>query len=227
MPDVAGDRRLSTRVSLAATVVVLLATNIVGNLLGSAAHLAVGLVMVVTLLAVARARGLTIDDLGLRWSAPPVALRWATAIAVLATALYLVTYAVPALRPLQSSDLTRILVLIPLGTAIPEELAFRGVLLSLASARYGRRTGVLLSCALFALWHVLPALGGSAANQTVRATIGTSLAADAARVAGTLLVTFLAGLLFAGLRLRSSSLLAPVLAHSTINGVGVLISGIL
>src|SRR6478672_4283768 len=63
--------------------------------------------------------------------------------------------------------LVQALVVIPLGTVIPEEFAFRGVLWGLLHRRSGRWTATLVSSALFGLWHVAPALGGGSANQAV------------------------------------------------------------
>ena len=50
-------------------------------------------------------------------------------------------------------------VLIPLGTVLFEEVAFRGVLWALLRRWRGTRTATAVSSALFGLWHVLPSLG--------------------------------------------------------------------
>ena len=47
-----------------------------------------------------------------------------------------------------------VLVAIPLGTVLPEELAFRGLLLSLLERRWSVPAATLLSSVLFGLWHV-------------------------------------------------------------------------
>ncbi len=110
---------------------------------------------------------------------------------------------------------------IPVGTAFPEELAFRGVLLALLLRLTTRRGAVLTSSVLFGLWHVLPALGGSKANQVVEDALGSGTAADVARVVGTVLLTALAGVAFAEARLRTCSLLTAALGHWAANGIGV------
>jgi len=115
-------------------------------------------------------------------------------------------------------------VVIPLGTVLPEELAFRGVLLALLGRRYGVRAGTLLSSGLFGLWHVLPSLGGGVANATIAGVVGADAAGSAVRVVVTVLFTSLAGMVLCWLRLRSGSLLAPVLAHWTVNGLGVIVA---
>ena len=70
------------------------------------------------------------------------------------------------------------LVRIPLGTAVLEEVAFRGVLPGLVGGGWWRAT--LVSSGLFGLWHVLPSTAMSA-NAGVEAALGGwGLAAQAA-----------------------------------------------
>jgi membrane protease YdiL (CAAX protease family) len=114
------------------------------------------------------------------------------------------------------------LVVIPLGTVLAEELAFRGLLLPLLGRRYGVPTGALLSSALFGLWHVLAALGGGPANAAIAELVGGDAAGTMLRVVITVLFTSAAGVVLCWLRLRSGSLLAPVLAHWAVNGLGVI-----
>ena len=45
-------------------------------------------------------------------------------------------------------------------------------------------------------------------------------------MAGTVLVTFVAGLVFCWLRFRSRSLVAPILAHLSTNGVALVVAWI-
>jgi uncharacterized protein len=75
---------------------------------------------------------------------------------------------------------------------------------------------VLGSSLLFGAWHVLPTIahyrGNPASALVADAGTGQRLA-----VLATMLSTTAAGGVFAWLRLRSSSLLAPVLAHAAVN----------
>ena len=114
------------------------------------------------------------------------------------------------------------LVVIPLGTVIPEEFAFRGVLWGLLRRRSGRWTATVVSSVLFGFWHVAPALAGGAANQAVDEAVGGGPLGVLVRVAGTVLFTAAAGVVFCELRVRSGSLLAPMLAHWSVNGLGVI-----
>ncbi|MDM4139988.1 CPBP family intramembrane glutamic endopeptidase [Mycobacterium sp. FLAC0960] len=95
-----------------------------------------------------------------------------------------------------------LLLRIPVGTVWSEESAYRGALAAAGSAAFGARGGRLLQATAFGLSHVADA----------RAT-GEPLA-------GTVLVTGIAGWLFGWLADRSGSLAAPLLAHLAINEAG-------
>ena len=209
-----------------------LAAGLVVDRAVGGAHLAVGLVLAACLLAVARACGLTAADLGLARSAWPAGLRWGAAAAALVGAAYAVAYLLAPVRQalpeaeggLGRAVLWTVLVVIPLGTVVPEELAFRGLLLAQLGRRRGVLAATLLSSGLFGLWHVLPSLGGGAANAAIADVVGGDAAGTALRVAVTVVSTSVAGVVLCWLRLRSGSLLAPILAHWTVNGLGVIVA---
>jgi uncharacterized protein len=215
-------------------VLAILAAALVVDRAVGGAHLAVGLGLAACLLAVARAAGLTAAELGLARSAWPAGLRWGGAAAALVGAAYAVAYLlVPVRQALPDGEgglgraaLWTVLVVIPLGTVLPEELAFRGLLLALFGRRYGLLAGVLLSSGLFGLWHVLPSLGGGTANATMASVVGADAAGAVVRVAVTVVFTSLAGVVLCWLRLRSGSLLAPILVHWTVNGLGVIVAAL-
>jgi membrane protease YdiL (CAAX protease family) len=107
--------------------------------------------------------------------------------------------------------LVEVLVRIPLATALGEEVIFRAVLLGLLLRRFAVGRAVLLSALVFGLWHIAPTLvEGEGANAEPAAAFGA--------VAGAVAATIGAGVAFAWLRLRSGSILAPVLVHWAING---------
>jgi len=108
-------------------------------------------------------------------------------------------------------------------TAIPEEFAFRGVLLGSALQLWGAWRASLVSSALFGLWHIEPTLHTMSGNAAVGGT-SSSTAEQVLVVVGAVVVTFTAGLAFCWLRLRSESLLAPVLAHLATNGLGLVVA---
>ena len=199
---------------------------------GFGAHVAVGLGLAACLLVIARVQGLTAADLGLAWSTWPVGLRWGTAAAMLVGAAYALAYLIaPVRQALPESDgeigraaLWAVLVVIPLGTVLPEELAFRGLVLALLGRRYGALSGTLLSSGLFGLWHIAASLGGGPANAAIVGVVGGDAAGTVTRVIATVVFTTLGGVVLCWLRLRSNSLLAPVLAHWTVNALGVIVT---
>jgi membrane protease YdiL (CAAX protease family) len=107
--------------------------------------------------------------------------------------------------------LWRALVVIPVGTVVLEELAFRGVLLGLLQRITTTARAVAVSSVLFGLWHVPGVVSGRAADDSVAVVAAVAL--------GTVAATTIAGALFTWLRLRSGSLVAPVLAHIGTNSV--------
>lgn len=111
------------------------------------------------------------------------------------------------------------LVRIPLGTAVFEEAVFRGALFGLFLRRMSPLGAAAASSFLFGLWHVLPAIDRWRINH--RAERATSLEALRA-AAGAVAATSIAGFGFSWLRLRARSLLAPILAHASTNGLGYL-----
>jgi membrane protease YdiL (CAAX protease family) len=112
---------------------------------------------------------------------------------------------------------------IVLLTAIPEEFAFRGVLLGSALRLWGPWRASLVTSALFGLWHIAPTLHTMSDNSAVR-VVSASIAGQVLVVTGSIGVTFVAGLVFCWLRLRSRSLIAPVMAHVATNGLALAVA---
>lgn len=207
-----------------------LAANLLVDAAVPGAHLAAGLGLAACLAAIARAGGLAAADLGLARSTWDTGLRWGAAAAALVGAGYALAWLAPGVRQaLPEGDgapgrvALTVLVVIPLGTVLPEEFAFRGLLLPLLARGRGMTAATWLSSGLFGLWHVLPSLGGGAANAAIAGTVGGDTAGTVARVIATVCFTSLAGVVLCWLRLRSGSLVAPLLAHWTVNGLGVIV----
>ncbi|MGQ0678595.1 MAG: lysostaphin resistance A-like protein [Actinomycetota bacterium] len=111
-----------------------------------------------------------------------------------------------------------VLVKIPLGTAVVEEVLFRGVLLGLLAPR-GTTQAVAFSSAVFGLWHVMPTIN------RVRAGNPRASAANCVRVvAAAVLLSTAAGVSFALLRMESGNLGVPVGFHAAINSGGALLA---
>jgi membrane protease YdiL (CAAX protease family) len=128
---------------------VALAANLLVNHAIPGAHVAAGLGLIACLVLLARAERLSAADLGLARSAWPAGLRWGAAAAVLVGAAYALGYLVTPVRQaipdgdggLGRAVLWTVLVVIPLGILLPEEFAFRGLLLALLGRRYGVLSG--------------------------------------------------------------------------------------
>ena len=219
--------------AIGSTIGVLATANVLAHRVVPRAAAAVAGGKVAGLAVIARGAGLTTAELGLdrhRWASGG---RWGAGAAGLVAAGYAVVLAVPTTRAAIPGSGTpwcraafRATVVIPLTTVLPEEFAFRGVLPALLTRRFGARPAGILTAGLFGLWHVLPGLaGGGAANDAVTGVLGADRRAAVVRVGGTVLVTTGGGLVLGEVRRRSGSLLAPILLHWAINGLGELIAG--
>lgn len=111
-----------------------------------------------------------------------------------------------------------VLVRIPLGTAVAEELLFRGVLFAAWQAAGASDLGAALAASVaFGLWHISPTVIGVRMNDP-----GASPAKVRAAVIGAVLATTLAGLGLTWLRVESEGLLGPIVLHAGVNSVGAL-----
>lgn len=103
-------------------------------------------------------------------------------------------------------------VLLPLGVVVPEEIAFRGVLLGAIARGRGVRTAILVSSIVFALWH------GAVVFATVAdTTIGSLSPWSPIAAAGALVVVAAGGALLGWLRLATGTLATTIAAHWSFN----------
>jgi uncharacterized protein len=199
----------------------------------SHAALVVGPACAGLLLWLARLAGLSWAELGLGPGTWARGLRWAGAIIAVAAVVLAAGAALPLTRDAFRDSryhlglgeaLLTAFVLIPVGTVLFEEVAFRGVLWGLLRRLRGTTVATAVSSVLFGVWHVLPSLGLAASNKAVGAAVGRGESAQAVAVLGTVLFTAAAGVVFCELRRRSGSLLAPAGLHWAANGLSVLAS---
>ena len=206
-------------------VLLLVVTNLTNNIWAPGAHLFVSPLVTVLLLGIGRAAGLSWTDIGLGRGALLGGIRWGGAGVVLITAGYALALALPFARaaaeaaPGIRTTLFNALVDVPVGTVILEEVAFRGVLWALLSRDHGPVVATAVSSVLFGLWHVLPTLGSSDGVR-VPTMLADGFLGRLAWVLLNVLATGAAGVVFCELRRRSGSLLAPMLVHWALNGVG-------
>jgi membrane protease YdiL (CAAX protease family) len=216
--------------AIAVVIAVLVVVNVVDARVPHAS-LVVGPVGAAGFLALARWAGLSWQELGLGPGTWRRGLIWA-AVAIGAVAVVLaVGAALPATRDAfrdaryhldAGHALLTAFLLIPLGTVLFEEVAFRGVLWGLLRRGHGTLTATIVSSALFGVWHVLPSLGLATDNQAIGSTVGKGTSGEAFAVLATVMFTGLAGVVFCELRRRSGSLLASIGLHWATNGLAVL-----
>jgi len=188
--------------------------------------------LVAALILVAWTGGLTRAELGLGWKQVPAGLRYGAAACGVVLLVLVIAALIPATNGFLHDSRAQISagrlayelgVSIVLLTAIPEEFAFRGVLLGSALRLWGPWRASLITSALFGLWHIVPTLHTMADNPAV-AGASASVAGRVLVVLGSVAVTFAAGLIFCWLRLRSRSLIAPVMAHCATNGLALAVA---
>lgn len=205
--------------------------NLVQNLaLPSSLYVPANIVVSAGLLALARRYGCSWDELGLdpRRTGEGLGLGLAASGLVAAGASAL---SHPSLRrhllDQRAADQDRgdvvyhTLVRFPFGTALFEEVAFRGVVEGIwRTSGATERESAFAAAVLFGLWHLIPTRDAIAGNQFA-GNLRTDKARAGAVLAGAA-VTAAASLGFSWLRQRSGSLLAPWLTHTAVSGAGYL-----
>ncbi|MFD7655407.1 CPBP family intramembrane glutamic endopeptidase [Actinosynnema sp. NPDC059797] len=217
---------------VAAVVVLVLATVLANRVLPGWAYPLNGLVATACLLALARWAGLGLAEVGLdRRHVRRAALVGVGGVVVVG-AVFGIALLVPAWREVfhdgrvdasgPGALLWVVLVRIPLGTVLLEEVAFRGVLPALLGAGERWRWGpVALASALFGLWHILPSLA-LRQNAAVDALFGD--APVLVTVVAAVVASALAGVGLHWCRHVGRGVLAPVLVHLATNCGGVLVA---
>lgn len=189
-------------------------------------------ILVAALVLIVWSTGTDRAGLGLAPADVPAGLLYGAGACLLVLLVLLVAAAVPATNGFLHDSRAHITggrllyelgVSIVLLTAIPEELAFRGVLLGSALRLWGRWRASLVTSALFGLWHIAPTLHTMSDNHVFKGAAVT-VAGQVLLVLGAIAVTFAAGLVFCWLRLRSGSLIAPVMAHVATNGLALTVA---
>ena len=201
--------------------------DVLAHRLGSPpARTAVRFGTAMAVLGIARAAGVSWAELGLGRRELGSGARTGAVAGACAAAAVLAGAAVPATRGFFLDDraaaaagrggLAAGLARITFAAVPPEELTYRSALLGLWLGNGSPASAVAWSSALFGLSHILPTrstMGQTALNQH----LAQRPLRQAAFVAGNVAVTGAAGAVFGWLRLRSGSVLAPLLAHAALN----------
>lgn len=217
-------------VDIGVVVVVLTITNLIAHFTTPWANFAVVPVAVIGLVALVRYRGLGWAELGLGREHWKSGLGYALAAVVLVLTVIAVGALLPWTRPMflnnhyatLSGAVVASMIIIPLQTVIPEELAFRGVLHGALDRAWGFRGVAAAGSLLFGLWHIATSLGLTSSNVGFTRIFGGGMLGMLAGVAMAVLATGAAGFVFTWLRRRSGSLIAPIALHWSLNGMGAL-----
>ncbi len=226
--------RLHAYIDVAVVVVVLAGTNLIAHFTTAWASIVTVPVAALVLLALVRRRGLGWSELGLS----PRHWRRGTLYALAAVGIVLTAVAIGALLPVTrpffladryatiSGALIASMIVIPLQTVIPEELAFRGVLHGTLDRAYGARGVFAAGSLLFGLWHIASSFGLTSNNRGLSGFLGGGVVGQIAGIVLAVAATAVAGVVFTWLRRRSGSLLAPIALHWSVNGAGALAAAI-
>jgi membrane protease YdiL (CAAX protease family) len=222
--------RLPAGVATAVVVAVLAMLNVAGHLLPGALWFEP--VVVVALVWFARCAGLSWSQLGLSRDRLWAGSRWGLVAIIAVAAAYLAGVLFPLTRSAfldtryhlaVSGALVSAFVIIPMGTILVEEIAFRSVLWGMLARQLATWRVLVASSVLFGLWHILPSLHFASANQGVgHAVRGVGGSATVVVVGATVAITAVGGAVAGVLRHRSGSVLASAGMHWATNALGVL-----
>ena len=216
-------------------IVVLIAFNIVNNRIAPQGHyLLWAFGGSFGLLAIGLLDGNSWTNMGLGWSYLVPGFLWGVGCIIVVTVGYLVAATfrrwLNAMQDERVAELSgprlmfQALVEVPFGTVLFEEIAFRAVLFSMLARRFGVVWAIIISAVLFGLWHVLPSIGTHEQSAALGSVVGKGRRGNILAVVLTVITTTIAGVVFAGLRLVSGSVIAPMGLHWATNGMGYFFS---
>jgi len=223
---------------LAVVLIALLVINIVNNRVAPQSHyLLWAFGGSVILLAIGLLDGNSWTDMGLSFRYLLPGLIWALASIALVTAVYVVgalfrrtreAFQDDRIGQLSAGKLAfQALVEVPFGTVLLEEIAFRAVLFAMLARRFGIIWAIVISSVIFGIWHVLPSIGTHEQNPALGRVVGRGLRGNVLAVGLSVVSTTAAGTVFAGMRLLTGSVIAPMGLHWATNGLGYAFSWII
>jgi membrane protease YdiL (CAAX protease family) len=225
-----GTQAAARRWPLFGVLALLLVVSVLNNAVAPGLYLVWACAGILGLILLARADGLSRRD----WGFGPVTRRAALAAAGFAAVIalgMLVGTQLPGIDQAYRDErvvgmtggevLFAALVRVPIGTALIEEVAFRGVLLVMLARRYGLVRGVIGASLAFGVWHLLPALGLTAGNQALGAALGPSALVSV--VIG-IVAASLVGAFLCAVRIRYDHLVVPLAMHATANCLAYLLA---
>ncbi len=214
---------------VAIAALVLYANVIVNEVLDPPWYVPFNLGLLGIALLLARGGGATWTSMGMRADRVRRGIVVGGVIAVAIIAFFVVAVAVPWTRDafedqriIEGSiglSLYHALFRVPLGTALYEEVLFRGIIFGMLARRASTLSAAVWSSLLFGIWHILPAIDAIETNP-----IGDALGGSWEPVVAAVVSTFIAGLGFVWLRLYAGSIVAPILVHIASNSTAILAS---
>lgn len=205
--------------------------NVIANeVLNPAWYIPFNLVLLAVTLVIARRAGTTWTSMGLRRDRATRGLKLGVVIVAGIVMAMITGLALSSFNEILRDErfvessvgllLFHALIRIPLGTALYEEVLFRGVIFGMLVRRYSPLKAAVWSSLLFGLWHILPVLDAMQTNPV--GTHFSGLSGTVVAVAMAVTGTFLAGLIFIWIRLRANSILAPVIVHIGTNSTAII-----
>ena len=228
--------RRRVALALIGTILLLVAVTAVHRFGPAHAGLFVAPAVAAAVVLLGRRAGLTWEDLGVARRTWRRGVVYALAAIVVIAAVYAVAALLPLTRSAfldpryhlaPATGMLTAFIVVPVGTVLLEEVAFRGVLFGLVRRHRGGWFGAGVSSTLFGLWHVVPSLSLAKSNPAVGAVVGHGVSGQVAGVLVAMLFTAAVGLLFCELRRRSGSLLASAGLHWAANALGVVVAMLL
>ena len=234
LAQLAALHHLRVYVDIGVVVVVLAIANLIAHFTTAWANIATVPAVAIGLLLMVRARGLGWTELGLGREHWRSGARYAAAAVGLVVTVIAVGALLPWTRPMFLNDqyatlsgaLVASMIIIPLQTVIPEELAFRGVLHGALDRAWGFRGVAAAGSLLFGLWHIATSLGLTSGNVGFTRIFGGGVFGMLAGIVLAVLATAAAGFIFTWLRRRSGSVIAPIALHWSLNGMGALAAAV-
>ena len=226
--------RFRVVVDVAVVVVVLAMANLIAHFTTPWAAVATVPATALGLVALVRFSGLSWTELGMGRAHWKSGVGYAAAAVLIVVAAIAVGALLPWTRPMflnhryatLSGALVASMLVIPLQTVIPEELAFRGALHGTLHRAWGFRGVAAAGSLVFGLWHVVTSLGLTDSNVGFTHVLGGGFFGMLAGVTLAVIATASAGFVFSWLRRRSGSLIAPIALHWSLNGVGAVAAAV-
>lgn len=216
-----------------AVVVVLVVTNLLNNRFAKRHYMVVCFVMTGLLLTIAVIDGIAWRDMGLGVNTWVQGIIWSGIVFVGVALFYAIAVSIPITRKGFADKraveqgwrtlLYESTIRIPFGTALLEEVAFRGVLLAVVVSGWGWWTGVIVSSVLFGLWHIYPSLDFHE-NAEVAEKLPDNIWGKLVSIMGNVVATGIAGVVFCLVLDFTGSLFPVITLHASLNGIGMAVS---